>query len=570
MRRRLGGRLQPILLRARNTRAGWRAYASAGLAITAVTLPPRSLAAALVAPTSPRFEQVVVGVWIFKALLLLHALLLWSLARRPAHRSDRAAAIRSGAESTRGTVAALAVLLAVAAGLRLYGLGDGLWFDEILTLIEYVKLPLGNLVATFDSQNQHMLYSISAKVTTSLLGDSAAALRLPAALFGIGSIGALYWLAVQVASRTEALLASSLLAVSYHHVWFSQNARGYTGLLLWTLLASGLFIRMLRGETKEKRAIPLLYGITMALATFTHASALAVWLAHGAVATWRWIGSRRATGDLANRQTLLGLVLAATLSLQLYALVLPQMVETLLAPTLQGVSTAWKSPAWMVGEASEVLQRGVPGGAIALALGLVVLTAGVIGYARQSRYVTAVFLLPAAFMAATALSIGHNLWPRLFFFSAGFATLLLIRGIFVLCRALARPGVERLAVALCSLVIFVSAITVPGAWGPKQDYHAAARFIADARDPGDAVVTVDMSDLPFREYLGLEWDVVDGEAALLQTERTHPRTWVLYTFPTRLAAVQPAIWSRLDSAYVRAAVFSGTVGGGDIVVMVRE
>ncbi len=550
-------------------RAGWRAYASAGLAITAVTLPPRSLTAALVAATSPRFEQVVAGVWIFKSLLLLHAVLLWSLAGRPAHRSDRAAKIRSGAKTTRGTVVALAVLLAVATGLRLYDLGDGLWFDEIQTLMEYVKLPLGNLVTTFDSQNQHMLYSISAKATTSLLGEGASALRLPAALFGIGSIGALYWLAVQVASRTEAILASSLLAVSYHHVWFSQNARGYTGLLLWTLLASGLFIRMLRGETEEKRAIPLLYGATMALAAFTHASALALWLAHGAVATWRWIGSRRATRDLATRQTLLGLALAATLSLQLYALVLPQMIETLLAPT-EEFSTAWKSPAWMVGEAIEVVQRGVPGGAIALALGLVALTAGVIGYARQSRYVTAVFLLPAAFMAATALSIGHNLWPRLFFFSAGFATLLLIRGIFVLCRALARPGVERLAVALCSLVIFVSAITVPGAWGPKQDYHAAARFIADARDPGDAVVTVDMSDLPFREYLGLEWDVVDGEAALLQTERTHARTWVLYTFPTRLAAVHPEIWARLDSAYVRAAVFSGTVGGGDIVVMVRE
>jgi len=63
---------------------------------------------------------------------------------------------------------------------------------------------------------------------------------------------------------------------------------------------------------------------------------------------------------------------------------------------------------------------------------------------------------------------------------------------------------------------------------------------------------------------------VDNLAALEAAEGQHGRTWVLYTFPIRLAAVQPEIWSRLESRYDTAAVFPGSVGGGAIVVLVSR
>jgi uncharacterized membrane protein len=59
-----------------------------------------------------------------------------------------------------------------------------------------------------------------------LFGDSGAALRLPAALFGVASLGAVYALGREVVGRREGLLAALALAFSYQHVWFSQNARG--------------------------------------------------------------------------------------------------------------------------------------------------------------------------------------------------------------------------------------------------------------------------------------------------------------------------------------------------------
>jgi hypothetical protein len=111
---------------------------------------------------------------------------------------------------------------------------------------------------------------------------------------------------------------------------------------------------------------------------------------------------------------------------------------------------------------------------------------------------------------------------------------------------------------------------VPRAWGPKQDYEAAAAFVAARRAPGDAVVTVDLTIFPYERYEQCPCAAVSGLDSLESVERSHPRTWVMTTFPIRLASVEPGIWQRLQTAYDTAAIYPGTVGGGAIVVMVRR
>ncbi len=133
----------------------------------------------------------------------------------------------------------LGALLLVSMAVRLYQLGSGLWFDEIMTLKEYARLPYLEIVTRFKSENQHFLYSLLAHSSILLFGESAWSLRLPAVLFGVGSIWAVYMLGAEVTDRKQAFLASALLAFSYHHLWFSQNARGYTGLLFWTSYQAG-------------------------------------------------------------------------------------------------------------------------------------------------------------------------------------------------------------------------------------------------------------------------------------------------------------------------------------------
>src|SRR6188768_3984008 len=131
------------------------------------------------------------------------------------------------------TVLALTI---VALALRLVNINGGLWYDEIVTLVEFARPPLAQIVTHFPDPNNHPLYSVLAHASVSVFGEHVWSLRLPAVVFGVLGVPMLYWLGTALTSRIEALAAAALLTVSYHDVWFSQNARGYTGLLFWTML----------------------------------------------------------------------------------------------------------------------------------------------------------------------------------------------------------------------------------------------------------------------------------------------------------------------------------------------
>jgi mannosyltransferase len=142
------------------------------------------------------------------------------------------------------------IVFGVAAFLRFYRLNEGLWFDEALTAVRYVRLPFNELLFAFDSENQHFFYSILAHFSVAIFGESEWVLRLPAAIFGVGALWLCYRFACVVTNRLEALLTTALLSVSYFHIWFSQNARGYTGLQFWTMASALLLIRCLESNDR--------------------------------------------------------------------------------------------------------------------------------------------------------------------------------------------------------------------------------------------------------------------------------------------------------------------------------
>ena len=113
-----------------------------------------------------------------------------------------------------------------------------------------------------------------------LFGESAWALRLPALLMGMASLVLVWWLARKEIGRGAALLTLALLALSYHHVWFTQNARGYTGLLTWTTAAT---ILLMSGLRRPRWRVWTLYGLCLAAGMYTHLSAGFFFVAHGAV-----------------------------------------------------------------------------------------------------------------------------------------------------------------------------------------------------------------------------------------------------------------------------------------------
>ncbi|HEX7120825.1 MAG TPA: glycosyltransferase family 39 protein [Gemmatimonadaceae bacterium] len=487
----------------------------------------------------------------------------------------RAAVAAAGtrAAADHGAPWLLVAMLLTAAVLRLMHLDTELWFDEIATLTDYVTLPLAKIPFTYDSQNQHPLYSLLARVAYVATDGAAWSIRLPAVLFGVASLWATYWLARQIASRAEALLAVLVLSFSYHHVWFSQNARGYTAMLFFTVIATGLFVRLAEGTPSRPARLAWIYGAVMALATYTHLTAALVAVGHALalILSVAWRRNGRVIDAL--RWPVVALVASALLTVALYAPVLPDLVRVLLEPTMGGVAVEWTSGRWMLLETVRVLGAGVPGGVpVVLAAGAI-LVIGMVSYWRQSRLLVLACVCPIAVTAATMLALQHNLWPRFFFFAASFIVLFALRGGFVIVRALLPRVGDRVAVVGAVLVAAVSALTVPRAWQPKQQLYAAADFVESQRAPGDAVAALDMAANAYRGHRTPPgWLLTDSLEDLQALERTSTRTWVVYIFPTRLRAAFPELAAHVTQStlYREVRVFPATVGGGEVRVLLHD
>jgi len=477
-----------------------------------------------------------------------------------------AAEAQTTAVRDRWLTAGLVLLLGLALLVRLHRLGEGLWYDEIETLVGHVRLPLADLLTTYESKNQHPLFSLLAHLSITGFGESAWALRLPAAIFGVLGVWAVYRLGAAVLSQAEAFTAAALLAGSSHHVWFSQNARGYTLLLFWATLATLGYLRLLRDE-RAGRGTVALYAAAVALATYTHMTAAFLLAAHGLV----WLWYRRAAPDR-GRLAGFGLLWAGLGSLLLYAAVLPQLVPILLGPgqpAAQVVRAApeWKNPVWLARELLTGVARGLPGGWAGLLLVLGIGAAGLVRFLRQDRLALALFVTPGLTTAAAILALGHNLWPRFFFFLAGFVLLIGVAGWFAVAQVVGGRHARRLQLAGAVVAVVGMVATLPRAWGPKQSYEAAVAYVEQAMGPGDVAATVDLTNYPVHAWLGRDWPVLQSEADLTALERAATRTWVLTTFPIRLVTELPEVAGRLGTRYDTVQVFPGTIGGGDIVVL---
>jgi 4-amino-4-deoxy-L-arabinose transferase-like glycosyltransferase len=508
--------------------------------------------------------DLVAGVWILKGAIAVLALLALAIQRltppSPAPGDSRS---RGAARS----LAIAAVIVVLGLGLRLYRIDTELWLDEIELLVRYVPLEFRQLLSTYDSQNHQPLYTILARLSWLGAGGADWSVRLPAVVFGVAGLATIWSFGRRVASSSEATLAALVLAVSYHHVWFSQNARGYTAMLFFAVSATALFLRLCRGTERPSR-LAWGYAVLMALATYTHLTAALIAVGHALtlVLTTRWSSgeSRRMATWPAT-----ALVLSAVLTVCLYAPMLPQVVRVIATPTMEGVSVEWTGAGWMLAEGVRVLSRGIPGGLVTVGLALAVLVIGMASYWRQSRVTALLMFLPLLVTLVAVIAARHNLWPRFFFFAAGFIVLAALRGGFAVVRWLVRWHPERVATAGAGAVAALSVLTVPRAWQPKQQFRAAYEFVEEARAPVDEVVALDVaSHVYLLRGWAPTWRLTTSLTMLRESERSGGRTWVVYTLPAHLRAVAPGLYEHISSSrYAVVRVFPATVGGGEIHVL---
>jgi mannosyltransferase len=327
----------------------------------------------------------------------------------------------------------LAAIVLVAVGVRWLPLQRGLGFDELFTAVNFVSAESAwRTASTSINFNNHVAYSLLARGSVSLFGRAEWALRLPALLLGLAALPLLWRLSRPVVGPRSALAATLGLALSPEHVLWSTTARGYTGLLLGVLLATGLLFRLL---DRPSLVVAGAFGLTTAITAYFHLYAVPVAVAQGTfLLVLLVLTTRRCAGTDARRGILfglLGLFVAGVLTVVLY---LPIVGSLLFSVQHAGRGDFWPGFAWSVAQE----QTGGAGDWLVVAI-LAVAALGVIslgrGHARLVAYGLTIVLLPLLLMT---LARPVDLYARFFVYLLPFLLVALAAGGATTVQVLAR------------------------------------------------------------------------------------------------------------------------------------
>ncbi|MEO8620770.1 MAG: glycosyltransferase family 39 protein, partial [bacterium] len=468
-------------------------------------------------------------------------------------------------ESTPWLLLALLTVLAVV--LRSIGLDSGLWYDEIKTLLESVHSPLLRILTVFPGDNQHTLFSVLAHLSISVFGDHPWSLRLPSMLLGAATVPVLFFFAREFVGRTEALLTSLLLAVSYHHVWFSQSARGYATLAFLAVLSSWLLLRGLRrGHTSDF----VLYGVAAALGVYTHITMVFLVASHALLCVIP-LGLPGFSGEALRRWRLplFGFLLAGVFTLVLYSPVLFEVRHTLekKADPMKGATAKWAFVELIRG-----MQIGL-GSAAAVLVGAAVFLIGTWSYFKQSKFVLGMFVLPGIITIAAPVVLHRPVRPRFILFLIGFALLIAVRGALEVGRMLQRrrsSGTVATSPVGIGLVLVLSVLSAASLRVnyeyPKQDFVGARQFVHLHRGEGEPVLTAGPAIYPYRAYFAESWQGITSLAEFQAARARGRRVWVIYTLDSYIRTDTPNLMAALRADCAVQSVFRGTLGGGDVTV----
>jgi mannosyltransferase len=180
------------------------------------------------------------------------------------------------------SLAAVAGLMGLAAALRFYGIGhQGFWFDEANTA-QLVRFSPGKMLGLIpQSESTPPLYYCVAWVWARVWGDSEAGLRSLSALAGVLVVPVAYAAGARLMTRRAGLIVAALTACSPLLIWYSQEARSYSLLVLFSALSLLAFVWARDAPTPR---ILMLWVLASGLALATHYFAAlivapeAVWL----------------------------------------------------------------------------------------------------------------------------------------------------------------------------------------------------------------------------------------------------------------------------------------------------
>jgi len=171
----------------------------------------------------------------------------------------------------------IVTILAAAALLRVFRIGrQSLWVDEILTLS--VSDPKSGLtIWDYLKFNMHGPLHSFVVYLFNLINSSDGWLRLPSAAAGVAGVYYFFkWISLWI-DRKTAMVGCLLLAVSPMHIYYSQELRNYSFLIMFAMIACCYFHEYLLNGKKRSLAG---YCLAVALAALSNFTAAFLFAAH--------------------------------------------------------------------------------------------------------------------------------------------------------------------------------------------------------------------------------------------------------------------------------------------------
>jgi mannosyltransferase len=171
-------------------------------------------------------------------------------------------------ETHRKIVAAVLLIVILGFTLRVYHLGrESLWLDEAAGVRTALLSP-AEIINEVSVKYHPPLYFLLLHGWIGIGGESEFSVRLLSALIGTFSIFLIYRVGRLIFNQVSGVLAALLLCLSQFHIFYSQETRMYSLVLLLTLASMYYFLKLIRGE--DSLSDKVCYILFSVLLLYTH------------------------------------------------------------------------------------------------------------------------------------------------------------------------------------------------------------------------------------------------------------------------------------------------------------
>src|SRR5829696_1398948 len=171
----------------------------------------------------------------------------------------------------------LGLLVGLSLLLRNSQLDVGYWVDEGLS-VGIADRSLLDIPGVLRQDGSPPLYYCLLSVWMAVAGEGEKATHTLSLLFALAAVPAAYW-AAGIFGRRASWIAAALAALNPFVTQYAQETRMYALVVLLALLATGAFLRAYVPAERPSRRRPVVFGLALAAALYTHNWALFLGLA---------------------------------------------------------------------------------------------------------------------------------------------------------------------------------------------------------------------------------------------------------------------------------------------------